>query len=1109
MGVLRAEPERWSSTRTNVPARVNLADLLRLRGRDAEGEALLTAGLARGPSAALSYARALARIRQHRLADALVDLRVAVGEDPEEPGPEPAPQTSFRLSPLLLTLSSGLPTMTDGGGLAPELGGVLRMVRVIRSLALLGLVGGFFVASFEWAGDAGVLQQREAPVQMSLGAPMSLGSGYSLARLDLLSSTLYYVEESYVEPSRIDYEAMYEAALEAVERRVPVTMFRREPGGSMLHVEVGDYRTVLEVPPIQTRKDLQGQLQRVAAILQKHLDKSDIQDVTPGGDPYAEVEYALVNGVLSTLDPHSVLLPPADSREMDVENQGVFGGLGITVVQQDGRLSVDYPYPDSPADRAGLQQGDVILRIDGETTINMTLDEAVERLRGEVGTTVALDIRRDGLSKPLKVTVTRESIKLNPVESQVLEGAIGYVSIKSFHAEVESELHDALARMNRETGGLHGVILDLRSNPGGYLTQAVAVADTFLDHGMIVAQVNGTGDRDSEENAHAAGTQPDYPMAVLLNASSASASEIVAGALRNNDRAVILGERSFGKGSVQNLHRFVDDSKLKLTISKYLSPGDQSLQGVGIPADIELDPVLAEWRDKGTPDQEPYALVYWRDRARREADLDKHLETSSQAFVEPAYVVPYHRSADVQRHSAQLDLADDYEVQFARSVLLFATSAHRGEILASVGSVVAREKAAAETDLEAAFSKLGIDWKPGPTPAKPSMKIAFDLGPDGQLIAGQEEEIGVEVTNTGTQPLHQLVAVSSSDNELLDGREFVFGEVDPGQTRRFQQRVRLVDGYPTEMTPVTFSLRDAQHEEVDKVLERVPVQGRDLPRFAWSWKVSDAAPGGNGNGIVDVGEKLDLALTVKNIGAGVTGEPIARLKNQAGAALDLDRGTLEPGTERQKDGTECEPTAVEDGQTEWPEGCRAVLRPAEQWTGHFQVTVKSQPADPPALELSIGDATAYDHATVYRNGFYNYFGNVDHVKMTVGEPVPSSGWNEPPIVQVTRKPGVLVDGDQVTVSGVVTDDVGVDYVMIFQGDQKVFYDGSGRHGDVRSVPFTATMQLQPGLNTISVLARDQGGFTATKSVVTYFVDPQQQAQLDVLEDNKPPATPAQ
>ncbi|MBT3223502.1 MAG: PDZ domain-containing protein, partial [Proteobacteria bacterium] len=283
------------------------------------------------------------------------------------------------------------------------------MHRAIRPLVVFGVTSGITLAAFQLIGGA-----HGGSAGPSFKAPLAFAiSGYDLAQLELLEPTLYHVEENYVEPERVDYEMMYVEALEAVERFVPVCMFRREPGGKTLSIEIGEYRTILEVEPVSSRRQLQDELERVASAIKEHLDPEEVPYALDGEDPLAEVEYALVNGVLGTLDPHSVLLPPEASKEMDVENTGEFGGLGITIIDRDGKLTIEYPLPDTPAMAAGLQPDDHIVRIDGESTINMSLEEAVSRLRGKVGAPVNIEIARLGLNKPLKVRIVRETIRIN------------------------------------------------------------------------------------------------------------------------------------------------------------------------------------------------------------------------------------------------------------------------------------------------------------------------------------------------------------------------------------------------------------------------------------------------------------------------------------------------------------------------------------------------------------------------------------------------------------------------------------------------------------------------------------------------------------------------
>ena len=248
-----------------------------------------------------------------------------------------------------------------------------------------------------------------------------------------------------------------------------------------------------------------------------------------------------------------------------------------------------------------LRAQDRITRIESESTINMDLDEAVSKMRGAPGSSVTITVDRDGWDSPRDYTIVRDRIKPARVKGELLDGGIAWVAIPSFHEQVDAQLEETLGRLSREAGpaGLKGLVLDLRENPGGYLHQAIAVSDRFLDHGTIVSTVERDGKNREQRNAKESGTEPDYPMAVLTSGNSASAAEIVAGALKNDERAVIIGERTFGKGSVQNLYSFSDGSRLKLTVARYLTPGDHSIQNVGIPPDIELEgAVLLPARDR-------------------------------------------------------------------------------------------------------------------------------------------------------------------------------------------------------------------------------------------------------------------------------------------------------------------------------------------------------------------------------------------------------------------------------------------------------------------------------------------------------------------------------
>ena len=880
----------------------------------------------------------------------------------------------------------------------------------------------------------------------------------------------------------------------------------------MLFVEVGDHRAVIEVGPIGSRSELHQALAEVASVLAEELDPTEIpRDDDALGEPLAEIEYALVNGVLSTLDPHSALLPPKASKQMDTENEGKFGGLGITIILRQGKLTVEYPLHDTPAMEAGLQADDHIARIDGESTINMSLDEAVSKLRGEVGSEVVLEIERDGLTEPLEVPVTRAEIRLNPVKSAMLEGDVGYVQVTAFHADVAAQLREELGKLQRKSNGreLQGLVIDLRGNPGGYLTQAIEMSDLFLDSGDIVSTVESDGRKRDNSRARSHGTQDDYPIAVLVNANSASASEIVSGALRNNDRAVVIGERTFGKGSVQNLHPFADDSKLKLTIAKYLTPGDKSIQSVGIPADIELVPVIADTREiEGV--EEPNVAVFWRERVRREADLDKHLNYADLVFGEPAYTVPYHYKAKERAKSDALDLSEDFEVQFARDVLLAAPSSNRAEVLQSAATVVKSHQKKAETVLRKELEGLGVDWSTGPAVDAATLDVKVSVGENNQLRAGELDHIEVSVTNNGDAPVYRLVAVSDSEHELLEGLEFTFGKLAPGETRSWKQPVSVSDGYPSEKAPLSLAFRDVGGEEVARARQAIEVQGRALPQLHWQWTLSDAK-GGDGDGIAEVGEVIDVSLTVANSGEGDTGDAYARIRNKSGRALDIRRGQLGArgdahrrrrelrGGQARRRGRQHRrrpqlSERVKEGKRPvYAKGCKRALRPGDSWTGTMQVEVREASDEPLKLELSIGDGSAYDHASIVRAGFYGYFGQTEIIEIPVGAALPTAPEREPPVVQITEQAPELLDVSVVSVSGFVSDDMGLDHVMVFHNEDKVFYEGGAGADGLTRLPFTVDVSLDEGMNTITVLAKDADGLTATRSEMTFYESPEKAA----------------
>ncbi len=302
-----------------------------------------------------------------------------------------------------------------------------------------------------------------------------------------------------------------------------------------------------------------------------------------------ELIEAAIQGMLASLDPHSSYMNAKNFRDMQVQTKGEFGGLGIEVTLENGLVKVVSPIDDTPAARAGLKPGDFITHLDGEQVMGLSLQEAVEKMRGPINSDIKLTIRREGRDQPLEVTLTRAKITIQSVRSRA-EGNVGYVRITTFNEQTDKGLERAIEKLKQEVGDkLIGLVLDLRNNPGGLLDQAVAVSDAFLDKGEIVSTRGRNSDDGQRYNARSGDLAGGLPVVVLINSGSASASEIVAGALQDHRRAIVMGTRSFGKGSVQTIVPLPGHGAMRLTTARYYTPSGRSIQQKGIDPDIVVE----------------------------------------------------------------------------------------------------------------------------------------------------------------------------------------------------------------------------------------------------------------------------------------------------------------------------------------------------------------------------------------------------------------------------------------------------------------------------------------------------------------------------------------
>lgn len=324
-------------------------------------------------------------------------------------------------------------------------------------------------------------------------------------------------------------------------------------------------------------------------VREKYVDKVTDQQL---------IEYA-VKGMLSNLDPHSDYMTAKDFDDMKVQTKGEFGGLGIEVTMEDGVIKVVSPIDDTPAFKAGIQAGDLITHLDKKPIVGMTLAEAVDKMRGKVGSAIELTVRREGKTAPMFITIKRDVIKIKSVKYHVEGNDIGYIRITSFNQNTYDGLKDAFDNIKKDTKGkVTGYVLDLRNNPGGLLDQAIAVSDAFLDRGEIVSTRGRNDEAIKRDNALPGDLADGLPVVVLINGGSASASEIVSGALQDHRRAVLMGTKSFGKGSVQTIIPTSGGGAMRLTTARYFTPSGRSIQAKGIEPDIVVEPAKIEKLDE-------------------------------------------------------------------------------------------------------------------------------------------------------------------------------------------------------------------------------------------------------------------------------------------------------------------------------------------------------------------------------------------------------------------------------------------------------------------------------------------------------------------------------
>ena len=944
---------------------------------------------------------------------------------------------------------------------------------------------------------------------------------WDLTKLDVMNRVILAVNANYVEPNRMDYQRMILGSLNAVQQNVAPVLINYDKATDLMTVQVNSAKKQFHIADVDSPWKLAEKFREILGFLQTHLQSDPDLNLH-------DIEYAAVNGMLHTLDPHTTLLTPDIFKEMQTSTRGEFGGLGIAISLREGHLTIIRPMPETPAYSAGLKRRDRIVKINDESTLNMPLNEAVSRLRGKPGSTVRLfistkDKKTNQWSSPREVELTRAVIHIDSIEHRMLADHIGYVKINNFQGNTYKDLRKALNELHQKE--MKGLILDLRDNPGGLFDRAVRVTDTFLSSGPIVTTSSQDPNQREEKFARQNGTEPNYPMVVLINGASASASEIVAGALKNHDRALIIGENSFGKGSVQMLYNFQDGSALKLTVAQYLTPGDLSIQGVGIVPDISISPMTVDQEDM---DLQVDTLFM------RESELPSHLTNeSANKTKKPAVVLGYYLNKDLRQRLREAEPNEEenkdennFLIPFARNLLTHVKSSNRLEMLKAAAPIIKRTEKQELAKVTKDLNTLGVDWSAGKNEGVSPVKVvATTSAGANQAIAGEPLTLSISVTNEGEHPLYQLRAKTKSDNRLFDARELVFGKLAPGETRSWSttlglcmtedenknKRVcRIPRGALDRADGIRIKFEEANGNAPSPVEVRTSLRALPMPNFAYSVQVAGDV-NSSGNGQVQPGQEGTVYFQIINLGPGKAYDVQANMRNLSGRGILLRDGrfqkkVLKPGEswsvpftfkvlpDFEGDEAELEIGIIDaDLRASISKNLEVPIERKSPLIKEHSKRIVQVPARTRIYALPETDAPviAFNSKSArYKNPIT--LNGYDRIELQDGRP----GWirssnasavsmpathnpkirlvfnQSPPRIDIEIDETYVTREDKFQIRGKASDAEKVRDLYIFSGDRKVFYESNQGTKHRTNLPFDFKVPLHPGLNTILVVARD-------------------------------------
>ena len=835
------------------------------------------------------------------------------------------------------------------------------------------------------------------------------------------------LQRNYYDHQRFQPRLMVERALRSIEA-AEITIEAQWKDGRIRIRHENDERTIQAPIP----KSIDEAMQLIEAV-RGELDRTPLP-----AHRKRDLAYAMLNGALATLDPHTVLMPPEPARNFSEDVAGEFFGIGAYLAQDEGVISIERVMPGLPAERAGVEDGDAILAVDGERTAGLSLDQAVKRIKGPKGTTVALTLQRKGMPQPVVISVVRDLVQVVTMRAWRREG-VGYVRMDEFNANTGRDLATAILDLER-SGPLTAFVLDLRFNPGGLLDQAKLISDFFLPAGKEIVRTV-TVDGDPQITTSSRQTLLDVPMAVLTSGGSASAAEILSGCLQRNERAVVLGTTTFGKGSVQTVRPLRDNSRLKLTIQEYQLPGGVSIQDVGVTPDVRL---VRHTVDKdGSVDLQPFSPHREHDEEFALANRKAYAHQSTSTL---GWLAQWRSKEELKTHGiASRSFSPDQEamlvvdlVSAAASEADFATAGiaavkngHGRRFLLERLTKPLRERETTESAALAsalAHQPQPITW--GPDSAPTGLQASF-AGP-AEVQAGKTVELHFTITNPSDQDAGRIFGVVEADqssplweDEVVVGAIPAHGTVDARLP--FRVPPRLFAGEER----FTLVLR---HDGQDTPLARLPISltvvPQERPHFAIAWSLAPTT--------LKPGEPSSLDLQVINNGGG----------NSAPLRLRVFKS---------------DDPFVQLGETQlpFPNGLAAgVTAPTVRVPLTVAEQVRGTPFAAHEIRLQVSLAEDFDNESRTDGRYRAYLGTT--LTIPVGQVIAPRTLRPPTLTA----PEVKVDGSTAHLRIHLEDD-NPRWLTLFRDEEKIDLRSVSASGDS-----TFDVPLEPGINTLRLVAMD-------------------------------------